>query len=130
MSDNTEDKIKAFLKRLSWQKWALLIFIVMIFIVQISVFSQFKHIPGPIYGGDLYREKGFTLHILNGNPFWEDPYVEGEYEFYPPLGYLIAAGSSKLLAANPEKVLIFFPLFTTIFISIAAFLLGKVIFKD
>ncbi|PIO07005.1 hypothetical protein COT47_01935 [Candidatus Woesearchaeota archaeon CG08_land_8_20_14_0_20_43_7] len=125
----TEERAIAFVKE-RWQYFVMAGVLLLLFLIQFSVVSEFKHIPGPIYGGDLYREKGFTLNILNGDPFWEDPYHKGEYAFYPPFGYLVAAGLTDLFSTDVETVLIYIPLLITILIGIGGFVFGRALFKN
>lgn len=107
----------------------LIITIAITAILHIYMFSQLQHVASPIFGGDLYRERGFIQYILNGNPYWTDPYFKGELEFYPPIGYLLGAAIAKITRINIDTIINFFPLFITAFITTAFYKLGQEIFK-
>src|SRR3972149_4984724 len=101
-----------------------------ILIAQLIPLTQFKHIPGPPYGGDLYRERGFTQHILNGEPFYSDPYLQGEYAFYPTLGYVLAAILKTITGMSLDATLIYFSFLLTPLFFLAAYMLGRELFHE
>lgn len=106
-----------------------IIFLIVIAFLQWSLFADFQHIPGPLYGGDLYRERGFVQHILNGESYSEDPYFSGELEFYPPFGYVLAAKIVQWFSVDVEWVLSHFPIVVFVLVSCALYLLGYVFFQ-
>lgn len=108
---------------------ALIFILIIVALIQSYLFSQLEHISGPIYGGDLYRERGFVQYILNGNPYWTDPYFAGELEFYPPLGYLLAALVVLITGLSIDTVLSFSPVLITPALTYAFYTLGQVILK-
>ena len=112
------------------KKKILIIFIIAIAYVQWGLLADFQHIPGPVFGGDLYRERGFVQHILNGEPYWQDPYFKDELEFYPPFGYLLAAKIVQLTGIDVETVLNYFPIPVFILTAIAYYYLGQVFFSQ
>jgi galactitol-specific phosphotransferase system IIB component len=61
--------------------------------------------------------------------FWEDPYHTGNLAFYPYLGYLFYGLVSIIFNISPEVIMIFLPIVNTILASIAAFMIGKLIYK-
>ncbi|MBI4017072.1 MAG: hypothetical protein HY363_05260 [Candidatus Aenigmarchaeota archaeon] len=106
-----------------------LIFIFVIAYLQWGLFADFQHIPGPVFGGDLYRERGFVQHILNGEPYWQDPYFAGELEFYPPIGYVLAAKTVQMTGWDVETVLNYFPIPVFILTALSYYYLGQVFFN-
>lgn len=129
-SDETKQSASIIqLNKLDFYDKALGAMIIIIAIMQIYFFSQLLHIASPVYGGDLYRERGFIQYILNGNKYWTDPYFKGELEFYPPLGYLLGAFLSKITGASIDTVINFLPIFVMTAITIAFYKLGTEIFK-
>ena len=108
----------------------LLVFVIVMSIALWSLFAEFKHIPGPVFGGDLYRERGFVQHILNGEPYSVDPYFKGNLEFYPPLGYVLAAKIVQVTGWDVEWVLNHFPVVVFVLQSVAFYVLGQVLFQD
>ena len=117
------------LEKIDFYDKALAAIIIIVAIIQIYLFSQLAHISSPVYGGDLYRERGFIQYLLNGNHYWTDPYFKGELEFYPPVGYLIGALIVKITGASVDSVINFFPVAITALITIAFYKLGEEIFK-
>ncbi len=107
-----------------------LVFVLVISVAQWLLFADFKHIPGPVFGGDLYRERGFVQHILNGESYRVDPYFKGELEFYPPIGYVLAAKIVQVTGWDLEWVLNHFPIVVFVLQSIAFYVLGQVLFQD
>jgi len=92
--------------------------------------SGFQHIPSPIYGGDFYMARGFTQAILNGRPFWQDPYYPGGYAYYGWLSYLLTAGTVKLTGASLERISTLLPVFLQLAYLLAAYLFGSAFFKS
>ncbi len=107
----------------------LMIILIVVASLHIYLFSQLEHVPSPIYGGDLYRERGFVQYILNGNNYWTDPYFKGELEFYPPLGYIIAAIVVLITGLSVDTVISFSPIIITPLIVYAFYTLGSIILK-
>ena len=66
----------------------LYIGLIIIIIIQLNSFSSLNYLPGPLYGGDVYRERGFTEHIYQGYPICEDPQIQGEVAFRPQFSYM------------------------------------------
>ncbi len=96
-------------------------------LVAFSLYNQLQHLPGPIYGGDLYSHHGFALNYIE-NGFWTDPYFTNNYAFYPWLGnYLFIALS--LVGLTLMTAEIYVGLFTVLLSSLAYYFLGKQMFK-
>ena len=55
------------------------------------VISQFKSIPGPPYGGDLYFHNGIAEAIFHGTFPFKDPINYEGYAFYPWLYHLMVS---------------------------------------
>lgn len=117
------------LRAMSFYDKTLAGIIIVFAIIQIYLFSQLVHVASPVYGGDLYRERGFIQYILNGNKYWTDPYFKGELEFYPPLGYLLGAFIVKITGTSIDTVINFFPVAITAALTISFYILGNAIFK-
>lgn len=102
---------------------AILIYILVAF----SLYNQLQHLPGPIYGGDLYSHHGFALNYI-ANGFWTDPYFANNYAFYPWLGnyFFIALSLVGLKLMTAE---IYVGLLTAFLSSLAYYFLGKQLFK-
>lgn len=129
MKERMKERMKEYLHNLTVEDKIFWGYILLIFAIHVSIFSSMMHIPGPIYGGDLYRERGFVQYIVNGGSPFVDPYFHGDdYAFYPPLGYITGAAIVKLTGVDVEKLLIFFPAFTAVLTSIGLYLLGSLFF--
>jgi len=113
-----------------WQDWVFVAALVITVLVMISIFATYKHIPGPVYGGDLYRERGFVLHVTEGNPFWKDPYFKEHLEFYPPLGYVSLAMLKTFSGLDVNTVMNFSPIIVFILKSLALYMLGNTLFRN
>ncbi len=120
-----------YFKKFSTEDKILAAYIGIIFLIHIYLFSSIVHVPGPIYGGDLYRERGFVQYLVNGGEFYKDPYFQyDEYAFYPPLGYLVGSWLVQITSFTIDQILIFLPAFLAIGTSIGLYLLGKRLLKD
>lgn len=119
-----------FYKSMSWQDWALVFGIIFFCCLQIFVFSQLKHLSGPVFGGDIYRERGFTQAVINGVPFWENPYSPNEFAYFPWLSYVIVAAMVKVFGFNLDWVINYFSILITISASMALYFIGKLLFKN
>lgn len=129
-TEEIKERLKLNIKKLSWQDWGLIIAIILIISVETTIFSTFKHLPGPIYGGDLYRERGYTEHIIRGNSPLSDPLFINETNYFPWLAHTSLASFQKITRFPLEKILIYFPLLCLILISISLYLLGQKTLKN
>jgi hypothetical protein len=107
----------------------LVILIATIAVYQGSIFLKFQHTPGPVFGGDLYREVGFIKFFADTGKYWEDPYIENAPVFYPQLGYILGAWMTKI-SFSPNGALLFLSLLTTIATGFALYVLGNLLFSN
>jgi hypothetical protein len=70
----------------------------------VALVVQFKSIPGPPYGGDLYFHAGIAEAIRWGTLPWRDPTNLNGYAFYPWLYHLSVAVISALFHLDVEEV--------------------------
>jgi len=105
-------------------------FLVVFLLGLIMLVSKFKHIPGPLFGGDLYMIRGFTQAILQGNAPWLDSYFAGHYAYYGWLSYWVTAFLVKITGMSLEKMSYILPAFIQILIMYAGYLFGSKFFKD
>lgn len=91
---------------------------------------QFKHLPSPPFGGDMYRDRGFVENILDGNPPWSDSYYLGELAYYPWLYPLLAAGIVKLTGLGVDKAMLWLSAILSPIFIITMFFLGRTILKN
>lgn len=107
-------------------KYPLLIIFV-VFLIQSFAISQFRQLPGPLYGGDAYLHHAETLFIYEGNSPLENFQVSGEVAYYPWLNQLVIALIGKLVGSTFQAY-VFFPALLTILIGISSYFLGKELF--
>lgn len=117
------------IKNLEWQEKFAIAFVILLVLIELYFFSGLKHLPGPMYGGDLYAHHGFTINYLE-NGFTSDPYFVGEYAFYPWLGNMMIAIFSFLTGSSLMAGMIYFPILSTVLSALAYWLLGKQVFKS
>lgn len=117
------------IKRFGWQDWIVVLLIAFIVIFGLVIFSKFQHLPGPIYGGDLYSHYGYAQNdILNG--FWSDPYYPGELPTYPWFGHLLIIIFKTLTGTTLMNAFLFFPIISMSLTLIIHYFLGIQIFKN
>ncbi len=118
-----------FLNHLKSKKF-LFISLLIIFFVQIWLVSQLKYLPGPLYGGDVYRERGFTENIAQGYPFYEDPQIKGEVAFRPQFPYIFVAALSYVGLGTIDNIMIYLMVFVVVLSSYGIYLLARQISKN
>ncbi len=91
-----------------------LLLLLSVCILGVNILSEFKQLPGPIYGGDLYLHYGIVNHILDGGSPLMSSHFLGEYEHYPWLMHLSVALFSVLTGFSALKAMIYFPIVFTI----------------
>lgn len=125
-----QKNISSKLKNLDLEDKIMLGLLLVIFVFLFYLVSNFKHIPGPVYGGDLYMIRGFTQAIIQGHPPWEDPLFEGNYAYYGWLSYLGTAFLVKLTGIGLEKMSTMLPAFMHILILFVCYKFGTAFFKS
>lgn len=116
-------------KNVSWQGKTAIVFVSLLIILEIFLFSKLQHLPSPIYGGDLYGHYGFSINYLE-NGLWTDPFYKDEYSFYPWFGNLLFILISFVTGMSLMSSINYYPVLLTVLASLAYYFLGKQIFKD
>ena len=97
-------------------------------------FAQYKHLPGPLYGGDLYQQMGIMMHIYTGNAPWEDSQFQGEWAFRDWMMHFLAAVMAWVLGAvagvKPIIAFVYWPLIPMVLGGVAAFGIGRKMFDN
>ncbi len=114
---------------LEWQDYGLVIFLALLILAEYSVFGNFKQLPGPVYGGDLYYHYGHVQHIYYSNNPFASSHYDNEYEHYPWLTHFIIAFLSKLFSSAMGTYL-YFPILMTVLGSVILYFLGMKLFQD
>ena len=117
-------------KNLSWEEYALILGIFLALIIYAAHIAQYKQIPSPIFGGDLYRDRGFVKNIVAGNPIWSDGFYANEIQYYPYLIFAVEAGFSKITGASVDGTFLYFPLLVILLAGIIWYLLGIRMFRS
>jgi hypothetical protein len=105
-SPDLTGRLKAFLCSRTWQDWTVLAGLVLIALTHASVSGTFKHLPGPIYGGDYYWHHGHAVHIRDGGSLLASSHYRGEYEHYPWLTHALIALASLVSRLPVLKVML------------------------
>ncbi len=122
--------IKNWYTGLSWQAKVCILFTLIIFFLHFYNLTKLQHIPGPIFGGDLYRDRGFVESIVQGYAPWDDGYFLGHLQYYSWGIFSILGYFAKLTRIDVNTVVNFYPLITTLLGILVTYHLGKLIFKD
>lgn len=117
------------LKAFSWHEYVLFFFLLFLIITQVAIFSQFQHLPGPVYGGDIYRNRGFIQNIIEGNPVYSDAFFINELNYYPWLTHVVYAGVVTLFGLDIELFMIYFSIVFTLVYGLVIYWFGNVVFK-
>lgn len=120
------EKCKSFFEE---HKWGMLLCSVFL-LWTLSTIGPLQHIPGPIFGGDLYRERGFVEHLYRGGSIFEDPTIKDEFTYFPWLGYGLAALIGVLFGVSSQTILIVLPVVMVSARLFVYYLLGKQVFKS
>lgn len=118
------------LDKLELEDKVVAVFLALVLVFLLVNVADFKHIPGPIYGGDLYMIRGFTQSIIQGNSPLKDPFFENEYAYYGWLSYLITALLVKISWLGLEKMSIYLPVLVQLGYLGASYLFGSSFFKS
>ncbi len=94
------------------------------------IISEFKQLPGPMYGGDVYWHYGRSLNIYNGAYPWENPQVSGEYEYFGWLHHLIIATIAKVFGIDLLTSYNYLPVIMAIPSVITWYVFGLLLFRD
>ncbi len=124
------EKIKKHLARWGWQEYVLIglaIFLAVFFTLYVS---QYKQIPSPVYGGDVYRDRGFVKNIAAGNPIWSDSFYANEINYYGYLIPAIEAGIANIFNLSVDFVFLYFTIIIIFASCFAWYFLGKKLFGE
>lgn len=117
------------IRRRTWEDYVLAGMILAFLLIFGQYIAQYTQIPAPLYGGDLYRDRGFVYDIAHGVPAWEDSFYRGEIQYYPYALFIVQASIVKMTGWDVDTVFLLFPLLTLILTGIIWYALGTTIFK-
>lgn len=113
-----------------WNYKSLFVLLLIVYlIVQFSLMASLKSLNGPVYGGDVYRDRGFVESVVQGFMPWEDGYYLGELQYYPWLYFAVLGFLAKFLSFNIDNLMIFFPLITTSLMLFIHYKIADLLFK-
>lgn len=128
--EHMNSKLKSFVKSLKWEDYvliAIILFVATLFTVHTS---QYKTIPSPVFGGDVFRDRGFVKNIAEGNAIWSDGFYLDEIQYY---GYIIPAleaGVVRIFGLEVDTVFLYSAVLFLILSMICWYILGKEFFSD
>jgi hypothetical protein len=120
----------SFFDRFTWEDYILAAVIFIVFIIFAIHIAGYTQVPSPVYGGDLYRDRGFVNNIVAGNPVWSDGFYANELQYYPYLVFAVQALIVKVTGLSVNSVFLIFPLLTLIAAAWVWYALGHSIFKS
>lgn len=117
-------KIKEFLLL---HKWIILLSIIF-FICYLIIFSKFKYLPGPLYGGDIYYHFGEVNHLSEGGNFFKSSHYLNEYPHYPRLSHLLIVFFSKIFFLDTLTANIYFSIVANLISGLLFYIIGRKLF--
>ncbi|MBR9677220.1 hypothetical protein GOV04_03695 [Candidatus Woesearchaeota archaeon] len=124
------DWLKKKFSKLAFEDKAFLVGLFFMIVLQTIIFSSFNHIPGPMYGGDLYRERGFTEHLVRGGNLFDGPQISSDVKpYYPWFSFVLMSTTSKITGLSIEWLVVHFQTLIIIIASIYLYLLANLFFK-
>ncbi|MBI4448845.1 hypothetical protein HY641_02350 [Candidatus Woesearchaeota archaeon] len=121
-------ELPGFLKRWGWQEYAVCFIIAAWLVLELGLFAQYKSLPSPVYGGDVYYHFSVINHIANGNSPLMNSQFLGEYAHYPWIFHLLVAMIAWLTGVGALTAAIYAPLLTTLLAGVISYQLGKKVF--
>jgi hypothetical protein len=96
----------------------------------VMLYSSFKQLPSPVYGGDLYHQLGAINHVkYGGNPFSAFATLEGGPTYFPMYSLLVG-GAARLFGMEAETAMYFCSYVLTALGMVLVYLLGIKLFKN
>lgn len=123
-------RFKKFLKSLTWEDYALIAIILLAVIFYGAHTAQYKTVPSPVFGGDVYRDRGFVKNIVEGNAIWSDAFYLNEIQYYGYIAPAFEAGVVKLFNMKVDTVFLYFGLVFLVISLICWYILGLGFFSD
>jgi hypothetical protein len=124
-----KESILAFLK--FWKFEILLLLIILLLTAFWTLkFSEFKQLPGPLYGGDVYLYYAHLNHVSSGGSVFESHQYYGEYTHYPWLLAVMMSGFGKILGISEFYAYIYFGIVLLVLAGLAAYWVGLKIFEN
>lgn len=105
--------------------------IVIVFLgLEFSTIKDFKQLPSPLYGGDIYYHFSVINHIYNGGSPLRSSQFLNEWAHYPWFFHWLVAMTAKATGLSVLKTTLFFPLIITVLAGFVSFLIGKKLFGE
>src|SRR3989344_272545 len=124
------DGTGAWFSRLEREDWILISATFALLVIYAVYISGYTQVPSPIFGGDLYRDRGFVNNIVSGNPVWSDGYYADELQYYPYMMFVAEAAVVRASGLSVDSVFLFFPLINLILAAWIWYALGRKLFKS
>ena len=124
------EKLKKHLAKWGWEEYVLIGMAVFLVIFYAFYISQYTQIPSPVYGGDIYRDRGFVQNIASGDPLWSDAFYANEINYYGYLIPAIEAGIVNIFNLSVDFVFLYFTILIIFASCFAWYFLGKKLFGE
>ncbi len=89
---------------------------------------SYKHLPGPVYGGDVYRDRGFIQSIVVGFDAQDDGYFLNHAQYYNWGMSFVLGNVIKLFNLNIEQSMLWFAFFIYLGCITMYYFIGKEVF--
>lgn len=129
-SKNDNSRFKKFLRDMTWEDYLFIALTIIIATLFTVYTSQYKTIPSPVFGGDVFRDRGFVKNIAEGNPIWSDGFYLDEIQYY---GYVLPALEAvfvKITGLGVDTVFLYSTIIFLILGMISWYVLGKEFFNN
>ena len=110
-------------------QYIILIVIFFLILNFASTILSYKHLPGPVYGGDVYRDRGFIESINQGFKPWEDGYFLNEHQYYNWFGSALLSIPVSIFNFPIESTMLWFSFLVYIAIIVAYYFIADALFK-
>jgi hypothetical protein len=128
---NIKNNLVKWAKNLTWQSWLFAILLIIFVTVFAVNMATLKHLPGPLYGGDVYRNRGMILNIMNGNTPFTSSFFLDHSAYYSWMHFLGVATISSVFSIPVDTAYnLIIPILGLLINGIAFYFVSKYFFKD
>lgn len=129
-NNKTDSIFNKFLKKLTWEDYTLIAIALLVTIILAVHTSQYKTMPSPVFGGDVFRDRGFVKNIAEGNAIWSDSFYLDEIQFYGYIVPALEAGIVRLFNLEVDAVFLYSSLIFLLISIFCWYAIGKEFFEN
>lgn len=122
--------IKSLIKKLTWQDYLLILILVIFSVTLSNLYSEFKQMPSPIYGGDLYHQLGAIHHVNDGGDAFKSYTTDGELPSYFPMYTFVVGNFAKTFNVEPINAIFITSIIFLVLGMLMTYILFLLITKD